>query len=651
MKFLNVFGSSNYDLHRIKFKPILFYIITSQNNSYSSYQFYPLTKVNAYSSISRCKASLSFPDQTHFRDLFQICTKRAFISELKQAHGHFFKSGLYSVLSLQNQVLRAYFKCMESSDAEKVFEELHMRNVVSWNILIRGICNGMDPYLVFSYFKRMIMEKAAPDFITFNSLIGSCIQLNDLDMGTQLHCSTVKLGLDLDCFVGSSLVDLYAKCGLVQNARLAFSRVRFKDLVMWNVMISCYNLNCLPLDACAVFNSMRLEGIKGDGFTYSSLISSCVTSSECYDFGRQIHSLILKQSFDSDVLVATSLINIYAKHKNITDALRVFDKMEVRNVVSWNTLIVGCGKHGHGNEVMNLLRNMLRERTHPDDLTFSSTISSCGDSSSISETKQAHALTIKSGLDESRSVSNSLLSSYSKCGVIACAYKCFTSITQPDLISFTSLINVYAFHGLAKEANETFERMLSCSIKPDKISFLGVLSACAHSGHVIKGLHYFKLMTKEYQIEPETEHYACIVDLLGRSGYIIEAFEFLRSMPIEPEGNTLGAFIGSCKVHEHIILAKWAEEKLLMIEPKKSVNYTVMSNIYACYNHWIEVERSRRKMEEKCSSKVKGCSWIEIGDEVSLFVSGDKSHHEALKVHDMLRMLTGTIKEYNVCLV
>lgn len=579
------------------------------------------------------------PDQTQFRDFktvlflcfstLQICARMGFLSELKQIHAHLFKFGLYNVLSLQNQVLHAYFKCMESSDAEKVFEELPVRNVVCWNILIRGIfdcgvCHGLNPCLVFSYFKRMMMEAAAPDYITFNSMIGFCVQLNDIDMGTQLHCFTLKLGFDLDCFVGSALVDLYAKCGLVDNARLVFSCVGFRDLVMWNVMISCYALNYLPQEACAIFNLMGLEGVKGDGFTYSSLVSSCVAS-ECYDFGRQIHSLILKQSFDSDVLVATALMNIYAKHENITDALLVFDKMAIRNVVSWNTLIVECGKHGHGNEVMKLLRNMLREETHPDDLTLSSTISSCGCASAITETKQAHALSIKSGLEESISVGNSLLTAYSKCGIIACAYTCFSSIIQPDLISWTSMINAYAFHGLAKKANETFGKMLSCGIKPDKISFLGVLAACAHSGLVIKGLHYFKVMTEVYQIEPETEHYACIVDLLGRCGYIHEAFELLRSMPIEPEGNTLGAFIGSCKVHEQMALAKWAAKKLMMIEPKKSANYTVMCNIYGCYRRWGEVERLRRKMEERGSSKVRGGSWIEIGDEVSFFVSCDRS--------------------------
>ncbi|KAF7826077.1 pentatricopeptide repeat-containing protein [Senna tora] len=658
MLFLNL---SLSELH-FPFPPIIFSIFTHHYTN-PSYHFRPFIQTNVSPSTTRLRPSLPIPDQTHFTDFdtaslfystaLNISARREFLPQLKQVHAHLFKFGLCHVLSLQNQILHAYFKCNQSLDAHKVFEELRVRNVVSWNIVIRGNFDsadnsGSNPRLGLSYFRRMMMESALPDFITFNSLIGICVQLNDIHMGTQLHCFTVKLGFDLDCFVGSSLVDLYAKCGLTEDARLVFSCVRFKDLVMWNVMISCYALNCLPEEACGIFNLMRLQGVKGDEFTYSSLGSSCGTS-EYYEFGKQIHSLILKQSFDSDVSVASALINIYAKNDNITDARSVFDAMENRNVVSWNTLIVGCGKYGHGNEVMKLLRSMLREEVvYPDDMTLSSTFSSCGYASAIIETKQAHAFTIKFGFQESITIANSLLTAYSKCGSITCAYKCFSSIMKPDLVSWTSMINAYAFHGRAKEANGMFEKMVCCGIKPDKVSFLGVLSACAHSGLVTKGLHYFKLMTNVYHIVPETEHYACLVDLLGRCGLIQEAFELLRSMPTEPESNTLGAFVGSCKIHENAELARWAAEKLMVMEPKKSVNYTVMSNIYASDRRWCDVERLRKNMEDKCNLKVPGCSWIEIGDQVHSFVSGDRSHPQASEVYATLKMLLMPMKEDNI---
>ncbi|XP_025644706.2 putative pentatricopeptide repeat-containing protein At1g68930 [Arachis hypogaea] len=169
--------------------------------------------------------------------------------------------------------------------------------------------------------------------------------------------------------------------------------------------------------------------------------------------------------------------------------------MAIRNVVAWNTVIVGCGNCGEVIDVMKILRDMLLEGFFPDELTISSVLSSCGYASAITETQQAHALAVKLSFQEFVSVSNSLITAYSKCGNITNAFKCFRLMLEPDLVTYTSLINAYAFHGLGKEAAEKFEKMISCGIKPDRISFLGILSACVHCGFVNAGLHYFTLMT------------------------------------------------------------------------------------------------------------------------------------------------------------
>lgn len=625
---------------------------------FSSHQPHP------WNSSSRLRASMPIPNQTHFNDpntvhLFcsnalKISAKKGYLPEGKQLHAHLIKFGFCQVLSLQNQILSVYLKCQEAEDAKKLFEELPVRNVVSWNIMIRASVGRNDENessgmrLCFSYFRRMLLEMMVPDHITFNGLICLCTQFNDIEMGVQLHCFTVKVGFDLDCFVGCALVGLYAKCGFVENARRVFCDVSCRDLVMWNVMVSCYVFNSLPQEAFRVFNSMRLDVVNGDEFTFSSLLSVISDDAlEYYDFGKQVHSLVLRQSFDSDVLVASALINMYAKSENIIDARRVFDEMSIRNVVAWNTMIVGFGNHGDGNEVMKLVKEMLREGFLPDELTISSIISSCGYASAITETLQVHAFAVKLSCQDFLSVANSLISAYSKCGSITSAFKCFELTSQPDLVTWTSLIYAYAFHGLAEKSTEMFEKMLSYGIKPDRIAFLGVLSACAHCGLVTKGLHYFKLMTNAYQIVPDSEHYTCLVDLLGRYGLINEAFEILRSMPIEVDSDTLGAFIGSCKLHSNMELAKLAAEKLFLIEPEKSVNYAVMSNIFASQKHWYDVERIRKTMEDKRDAKVPGCSWIEIGNQIHSFVSNDKSHPNALEMYVTLNMLLRPMKEQN----
>ncbi|XP_057454662.1 pentatricopeptide repeat-containing protein At2g46050, mitochondrial [Lotus japonicus] len=628
---------------QLHFTPIL-YSFVAQCFSNSSHQPHPW---------SRLRASVSVPDQTLFRDpdtvhLFcanalKVSAKRAFLPEGKQLHAHLIKFGFCHVLSLQNQILSVYLKCKEIEDADKLFDELPGRNVVSWNIMIRGVAgrdneNDSSAPLCVSYFKRMLLEKVVPDYVTFNGLIGSCVQFHNIGVGIQLHCYTVKVGFDLDCFVGCALVDLYAKCGLVENARRAFCAVPCRDLVMCNVMISCYALNCLPEEAFSMFNLLRMDGANGDEFTFSSLLSVCDTL-EYYDIGKLAHSLILRQAFDSDVLVASALINMYAKNENITDARGVFDEMLIRNVVAWNTIIVGCGNYGDGSEVLKLLRDMLREGFSPDELTISSTISLCGYASAITETLQTHAIAVKLSFQEFLSVANSLISAYSKCGNITSALKCFRLTEEPDLVTWTSLIHAYAFHGQAEKATEMFEKMLSCGVVPDRVSFLGVLSACAHCGLVTKGLHYFNLMTSVYQIVPDSDHYTCLVDLLGRYGLIDEAFELLRSMPVEVESDTLGAFIGSCKLHANIGLAEWAAEKLFIIEPEKSVNYAAMSNIYASQRDWCDVERVRKMIGDKGDAKVPGCSWIEVANQVHSFVSRDKTHPKALEMYATLKML------------
>ncbi|KAL5062309.1 hypothetical protein RYX36_024046 [Vicia faba] len=609
------------------------------------------------------RASMSIFDQTHFKDhdtihwfcsnALKISAKKGYLPEGKQLHAHLIKFGFCHVLSLQNQILSVYLKCKETEYAEKLFDGLPVRNVVSWNIMIRGIVgshdNESDPnrtQLCLSYFKRMLLEMVVPDYITFNGLICLCAKFHDAEMGIQVHCFTVKVGFDLDCFVGCALVDFYAKCGFVESARRVFCVVPFRDLVMWNVMISCYTFNCLPEEAFSMFNMMRLDVANGDEFTFSSMLSAMSDDGlEYHGFGKQVHGLVLRQSFDSDVLVASALINMYVKNENIVDARRVFDEMSIRNVVAWNTMVVGCGNRGDGNEVMKLLIEMLREGFLPDELTISSVVSSCGYASAITETLQAHAFAVKLLCHDFLSVANSLITAYSKCGSITSAFKCFELTSQPDLVTWTSLIYAYAFHGLAKEATEIFAKMLSRGIIPDKIAFLGVLTACAHRGLVTKGLHYFKLMTYAYQIVPDSEHYTCLVDLLGRHGLINEAFQLLRSMPIEVDSDTLGAFVGSCKLHSNMELAKFAAEKFFIIEPEKSVNCAVMSNIYASQKHWCDVERVRKMMKDNNDAKVPGCSWIEIGNQVHSFVSNDKSHPNALDMYVILNMLLRTMKE------
>ncbi|KAI5647220.1 hypothetical protein M9H77_33225 [Catharanthus roseus] len=523
------------------------------------------------------------------------------------------------------------------------------RNVITWNTVICGLADsyldlGSNFHPGFQYFKRMLIEIARPDWITFTGLFRICGEVNETEMSRVLHCLVLKLGLCKDRYISSALVDVYGKLGLVGEARRVFDHVVARDLVLWNVIVSCYSLNCLRQEAFKLYNLMRLEGFKGDGYTFTSLLNSCAGSGLCL-LGREIHAVILKLCFDLDVVVGSSLVDMYAKNENLVEARKAFDGMPFRNVVSWTTLVVGYGQHGNGLEAIKLLTQMLREDFHPDELTLASILSSCGNLTMASEVTQAHAYIVKNGFSAYLSTANAMINAYFKCGSITCAWQSFSSITEPDILSWTSIIGAYAFHGLANEAAELFEIMLLNRVKPDGVAFLEVLSACSHGGLVKKGLHYFKLMVEVHRIPPDSKHYACLVDLLARQGLLEEAFDVLTSMPNAAESDALGAFLGSCKVYGNLELAEWASKRLFILEPNKPVNYTLMSNMYALPGRWFDVASVRKTMSQNCHNKAPGYSWLLILGKVSSFVSGDESHPETLKVYYMLGVLYETMKD------
>ncbi|KAL3536802.1 hypothetical protein ACH5RR_000168 [Cinchona calisaya] len=567
----------------------------------------------------------------------------------QQLHAHLIKLGCQDKLSFQNVLLNFYFKCKKASDACLLFDEMLVRNVISWNTIICGLaCKfsdfGSNLDMGFCYFRRMMMENVGPDQITFLGLLRICVNVNDVEMSRGLHCFIMKLGLCKDLCVSSAVVDTYGKLSLVEEARHVFDIVVEKDLLLCNVMVSCYVLNCLGEEALRFYNVMRLKGFVGDEFTFPSLLNTCASFRFC-ELGSGIHGIVVKLSFDSDIVVSSSLVDMYAKNKNLIDARKVFDRMIFKNMVSWNTMIVGYGQYGDGMKAIELFNKILQENFHPDGLTLSSILISCGNLTMLGEVTQVHAYTIKNGFSSFTSIANAMIGSYSKCGSIIRALQIFRSILEPDLFSWTSMIGAYGSHGFAKEATLLFEKMISNGVKPDRIAFLEVLSACGHGGLVNEGLRYFTLMTDVHKIVPDSEHYASLVDLLGRGGLLKEAFNVLISIPVEPGSDAMGAFLGACKVHRNIGLAKWVAEKLFALEPNKAVNYALISNMYASNGAWFDVASIRRLMREKCYAKAPGCSWVEIAGKVHSFASGDKSRPEAIEVYSLLGLLYELMKE------
>ncbi|KAM0844721.1 hypothetical protein ACQ4PT_056851 [Festuca glaucescens] len=471
----------------------------------------------------------------------------------------------------------------------------------------------------------------------------------------RIHALLVKSGHASNTRLATALADAYAKSGLVTHARRVFDETPRRDLVLWNVMISCYSSHGLLSHSWALFASMRRSaGLSGDGFTFSALLSARAPSPSCgHNLALLAHGLVLRLGLHLDLVVATALLDMYAKCGRVADARRVFDAMLLRNSISWNAIIVCYGQHGGGKEALQLFVSMLRNDDgcccRADELTLASLLSSCANMAAAYEAAQLHAYALKRGLQGYLQVANALIMAYGKNGFLLQATQTFAAIHDPDIVSWSSMVSSFAYLGCAKSAIRVFERMLRQGVRPDGIAFLGVLSACSHAGLIQDGLKYFLVMTKDYQIDPCPQHLACLVDLLGRAGRVQDAYNVLLDISCQTNTDVIGAFLAACKARGNIELAKWAADRLLSLEPNESANYMLISNAYAAAGAWTELAKVRSHMRNMCGiKKAPGCSWIEVVGKVQTFVSNDILLQRSTEMQDMMDLIVTFLeKEFN----
>ncbi|CAD6268093.1 unnamed protein product [Miscanthus lutarioriparius] len=415
-------------------------------------------------------------------------------------------------------------------------------------------------------------------------------------------------------------------------------------------MVSCYASHGLARQAWVLFAALRRSGaLAPDGFTFSALLrppprrrrhrhpaaDAVVDAGMLLAMGALAHGLVLRLGLLADVVVTTALLDMYAMCGGRVDEAR------------WVFVCYGrvCG----GKDAVDHFRRMLRDGScSPDELTLASVLSSCASMAAANEATQVHAHAVKRGFHEFLQVANAVITAYGKTGFVREATQTFAMICDPDVVSWSSMVSAYAYLGLSKGAVHVFERMIQQGILPDGVAFLGVLSACSHAGLIEEGLHYFLMMTRGYRTDPNPQHLACLVDLLGRAGRIEDAYNIVIKLSCESKADIVGAFLGACKMRGKIELAKWAADRLLCLEPSEAVNYLLMSNAFAAAGAWNELAKVRSVMRHRCGSKVPGCSWIEIGGTVQTFVSNDVVLHQSTEMQQMMQLtISEARKEWN----
>ncbi|CAN6467271.1 unnamed protein product [Victoria cruziana] len=547
------------------------------------------------------------------------------------------------------KLLRSYFIHGHLKEG-KVLDEMPDRDVIAWTTTITRYIS-QECYLdAVSVFRDMKREGVHPNAFTLSATLKACAALNYYWLGSSIHACVLKDGWEASSYVENALLDMYVKCNCIHHAWVVFNGIHIKTAVSWTTMIAGYSRKGDGDVAIQIFRHMLLEGIELNHFSCSIALraSGSIESLVC---GEQIHGAAIKLGHDKNIVVGNATIDMYTRCLRLLESRKLFDEMSQRDLVTWNTMISAYEKFGFL-DCLHMCIEMEKQGLRPNCFTFTSLVTACSNVTALACGQQVHGRAIKSGYSEDVPLANSLIDLYAKSGNVYNARRVFDETPCRDLVTWTSMLMGYGKHGYGKEAIELFNLMIFSGVHPDHVAFLGILCACSHSGHIDYGLSQFRSMSINYSLKPKLEHYACVVDMLGRAGNLEEAFKFINSMPLSADESVWGALLAACRVHCNPRLACIAAQKILSLRPEHSGTYTLLSNVYAGAGEWHEFARTRKLMKENAGKKEPGRSWIEVNNRVHVFVMGDTATPQMSLVYEELKILNQVMKEagYVPCL-
>ncbi|RLN42083.1 pentatricopeptide repeat-containing protein [Panicum miliaceum] len=451
--------------------------------------------------------------------------------------------------------------------------------------LIRFTSSSPSPSLSFSLFILLLRSALRPSHLTFPFLARAAARLSSASLAAALHAHPLRLGLlPADLHVANSLVHAYAACALQDHARRVFDEIPRPNLVSWNALL--------------------------DG---------------------------------------------YAKCRDLPAARQVFARMPRRDVVSWSAMIDGCvkcGEHRDALAVFEMMENTAAaeeeeggDGVRANDVTMVSVLGACAHLGDLERGRRVHRCLRERGFALKLRLATSLVDMYAKCGAIREALEVFRAVPveNTDVLIWNAMIGGLAVHGMGTESLEMFQEMQRAGIAPDEITYLCLLSACVHGRLVDEAWMFFRLLEAQ-GLRPHVEHYACLVDVLGRAGHLEEAYGVVRSMPMQPSVSVLGALLNACHLNGWVELGEVIGRQLVQLQPDHDGRYIGLSNIYAVARRWQEAKKARKVMEERGVKKVPGFSEIDVGGGISRFIAQDKTHPGSAQIYDLLNLIAMEMK-------
>lgn len=514
------------------------------------------------------------------------------------------------------------------------------------NELIQSLCKQGN----LKQALKLLSHEPQPTQHTYELLILSCTHQNSLLDAQLVHRHLLANGFDQDPFLATKLINMYSFFGSLRDARKVFDKTQKRTIYVYNALFRAFTLGGHGEEVLSLYRRMNSLGIPSDRFTFTYVLKACVASDCLISLlkkGKEIHAQILRRGYEAHVHITTTLVDMYARFGCVSYASLVFNEMPVKNVVSWSAMIACYAKNGRPFEALELFGEMILENQDlcPNSVTMVSVLQACAALAALEQGRLIHGYILRRGLDNILPVISALVTMYARCGKLELGQRVFDQMDKRDVVSWNSLISSYGVHGFGKKAIQIFDEMIRQGVLPSPISFVSVLGACSHAGLVEEGKILFQSMHKKYGIYPSVEHYACMVDLLGRANRLEEAAKIIQDMRLEPGPKVWGSLLGSCRIHCNVELAEWASARLFELEPTNAGNYVLLADIYAEAGMWDGVKRVKKLLGARGLQKVPGRSWIEAKRKIFSFVSVDEFNPQIEQLHALLVKLSTEMKE------
>ncbi|KAL2334965.1 hypothetical protein Fmac_016178 [Flemingia macrophylla] len=484
-----------------------------------------------------------------------------------------------------------------------------------------------------------------------------------------VHAQAIKTRTSQDPFVAFELLRLYCKLNSIHHAAKLFHCTQNPNVYLYTTLIDGFVSFGSYNDAIDLFCQMGHDLVMADNYAVTAVLKACVLQ-RALGRAREVHGLVLKYGLCSDRSIALKLVELYGKCGVLEDAWKVlgemperdvvactvmmvslfdcgmvgeaigvFNEMGTRDTVCWTAVIDGLVRNGEFSKGLEMFREMQVTGVEPNEVTFVCLLSACSQLGALELGQWIHAYMRKCGIEVNRFVAGALINMYSRCGDIDEAQDLFDGVRVKDVSTYNSMIGGLALHGKSIEAVELFRKMLDERVRPNGITFVGVLNACSHGGLVDLGCEIFQSMETVHGVEPEVEHYGCMVDILGRVGRLEEAFDFIGRMGAQADDKMLCSLLSACKTRRNIEIGEKVAKLLSEHSRIDSGSFIMLSNFYASLGKWEHAAEVREKMEKGGIIKEPGCSSIEINNAIHEFLSGDLRHPERKRIYKKLEEL------------